>query len=376
MIKLKKILFEKIIREGVNRPPGFSKLDVEPIQLPEKEEEVEQVLREFLPDDLAFRVVKDPEVWYKKQQSLGTGQHKQPDEPYIHPGNKEGDLDELISTITVQPIELLSQNRKIKKSGGKVYDFHNLSLPAYRAIFFDESDKKLKILNTCPMAEKCSKFCYAQKGGYIQFSRAQLALTRKLNFLFNHWNEFKSMLLSEIQKIDGRNTPKGIKTVIRWHDSGDFLSEKYLNLAFDIAKSTPNVLHYSYTKRVSMISKAQVPENFIFNFSFGGKEDDKIDTSKTRHADVITYSLYKPYTTKYRDESGDMKYKFNSKYARAKFMDTISKEFSLDRDSLTTYNRLMKTPVGKKKWNVIVGPGDGDDAGLRPDVIGIYLMEH
>jgi len=39
---------------------------------------------------------------------------------------------------------------------------------------------------------------------------------------------------------------------------------------------------------------------------------------------------------------------------------------------------MMKIPVGKEKgkWNVIVKPGDGDDAANRNDVLSSLLLIH
>ena len=47
---------------------------------------------------------------------------------------------------------------------------------------------------------------------------------------------------------------------------------------------------------------------------------------------------------------------------------------------------MMKQPLGTSsafgsrnivpKWNVIVKPGDGDDAANRSDVLGVYNLEH
>lgn len=379
MIKLKKILNEfAIVHEGASRPPGFSKLDVEPIEIPDNNEFDENLTEDNLPSDVMYKIIANPDVYWTHQKKTSVWD-KSSDTPYIHNKNKVGDVDDLIKSITTHPKALLDRNSKIKKSGGKEYEFHNISLPAYRGIFYDESDKKLKILNTCPSAGICRKFCYAQKGGYVQFNRTQLLLTRKLNFLFNNWDKFKSMLLNEINKIDNRNKKRGIKTVIRWHDSGDFLSEKYLNAAFDIAKASPDVLHYTYTKMVGMASNTDVPKNFVFNFSFGGKEDEKINVLKSKHANIIGRDLYKPHIIKYKDDKDVTQYKFKNSSHKRKFKEEMGKKFGIDINSIITYPELLKMPYdknNKKKWNVIVGPGDGDDAAMRTDVLGTYLMEH
>ena len=44
---------------------------------------------------------------------------------------------------------------------------------------------------------------------------------------------------------------------------------------------------------------------------------------------------------------------------------------------IITYDELMTTPKGNKpRWNVIVNPGQGDDAAIRPDVKSTLLSFH
>jgi hypothetical protein len=55
----------------------------------------------------------------------------------------------------------------------------------------------------------------------------------------------------------------------------------------------------------------------------------------------------------------------------------VSDFFGLDKNDVITYDELMSTPKSDvKKWNVIVTPGDGDDAAFRPDVQKILLTQH
>lgn len=377
MIKLKQILNEKKnIRESSDMPPGMSNVKFEPVEtLFNEEQELDEA---NLPTDVMYSVVKNPSKFWKRQKQSKVWD-KSKEEPYIHNTNKKGDIEDLIDAITEKPKKLLDQNAKIKKSGGKEYKFYNFSLPAFRGLFYDEDDGQIKILNTCPMAGECRKFCYAQKGGYVQFNKVQLSHTRKLNFLFNHWDEFKSKMISEIESADAQNQKKGIQTVIRWHDSGDFLAPSYLRLAYEIAKSTPDVLHYAYTKSVNMQLESEAPDNFVFNFSFGGLQDTDIDVSKHKHANVVQKDLFDEYITKYKDEKGNSKYKFNSDSDRKSFERKMANEFGIDKNSIITYDELMDMPYDKSdepKWNVIVGPGDGDDAALRKDVMGTYLLLH
>ena len=57
-------------------------------------------------------------------------------------------------------MELLTQNSKIKKTGKKFgVRLFNFGITAYK------SQKTGKMI--CPFADKCVKYCYAQKGAYV-----------------------------------------------------------------------------------------------------------------------------------------------------------------------------------------------------------------
>ena len=56
-------------------------------------------------------------------------------------------------------MNLLTQNSKLKRTSKELnVRVFNFGIPAYKT-------KSGKI--TCPFADKCIKFCYAQKGAYI-----------------------------------------------------------------------------------------------------------------------------------------------------------------------------------------------------------------
>ena len=61
--------------------------------------------------------------------------------------------------------------------------------------------------------------------------------------------------------------------------------------------------------------------------------------------------------------------------------DRIAIKYSIKPESIITYDEMMKKPVSKEegdknKWNVIVKPGDGDDAANRNDVLSSLLLIH
>jgi hypothetical protein len=69
----------------------------------------------------------------------------------------------------------------------------------------------------------------------------------------------------------------------RWNDSGDFYSEDYLRKCLEIARETPHIEHYAYTKCVGLVKGLQsrepelFPANFTFIFSEGGRQDGLIE---------------------------------------------------------------------------------------------------
>jgi hypothetical protein len=74
---------------------------------------------------------------------------------------------------------------------------------------------------------------------------------------------------------------------VRIHDSGDFYNEKYMNAWKQIIELTPHVFFYAYTKEVSMIKSARWPDNIVFIFSLGGKQDNLINKDIDRHSEVF-----------------------------------------------------------------------------------------
>jgi len=200
------------------------------------------------------------------------------------------------------PSASLSQNQKMMKSMGalgknkEIYDF---TLPAYKGLVYMErpwvdvygntQKPGLAILNTCPSAALCKSFCYATKGFYTMYSSPSISAAQVLTYLVNHPEQFEKQVSDYLQKLAAKSKKE---IVIRWHDAGDFFSRSYYNMVMRIASKTPELLHYAYTKRVEMIHEivtgtnfkggkvqglSQIPSNFVFNLSFGGTYDKKIE---------------------------------------------------------------------------------------------------
>jgi hypothetical protein len=68
---------------------------------------------------------------------------------------------------------------------------------------------------------------------------------------------------------------------------------------------------------------------------------------------------------------------FKSQEALDEFKRRMAHKYSLKLETIISYQEMMKTPLGSTPhWNVIVVPGDGDEAANRRDVHGSYLLIH
>ena len=129
----------------------------------------------------------------------------------------------------------------------------------------------LPAVSTCPFADTCKEICYADKG---TFKYPVVQAKYHSNYeLTKDKDLFIKVVQNEIIK-------KRIEYV-RIHSSGDFYNLKYLKSWLEIARNNPNIIFYGYTKSVPLFKKVDLPQNFIFCFSTGGKADHLIkDTDK------------------------------------------------------------------------------------------------
>jgi hypothetical protein len=306
--------------------------------------------------------------------------------PYIHRSNvpivnqdgKKYDLDALAKLFSERPKKILKQNEKMQHSDGSASQFYNVGLPALIGLAVDEDKNEFVVINTCPGAGNCKLVCYAMKGGYIQYPDSNIGQTRLLNFLYNNPDGFMSMLADEIAGFEAKNKKKNIKTIIRWHDAGDFFSPEYLDKAYALAKKFPDVDFYAYTKMAS-VAQGDKPDNFKINFSAGAQpsQEKQIDFEKTKNSRIVPEEIFGDALEK--DENGKWQYK--TPQAEKTVKDRIAAKYKLDPKSIITYDEMMKIPVDKSadakgKWNVIVKPGDGDDAANRNDVLSSLLLIH
>lgn len=168
--------------------------------------------------------------------------------------------------------KLLTQNSELKPDG-----IFNWTLPAFGVRLTNG-----KTINVCPNAGACASFCYARNGTY-NFSNVKGRHIANLEYVLDEPQEWFEQMLAEVSH------PKMVGKYIRIHDAGDFFSQDYLDLWVKIARQTPNVTFYCYTKEVKMFKEYEegFPDNFRYLFSMGGKQDHLIDKEKDRHAEVF-----------------------------------------------------------------------------------------
>ena len=169
--------------------------------------------------------------------------------------------------------KLLSQNSELRPDG-----IFNWSLPAFAIKLNDGTN-----FNVCPNAGACASFCYARNGTYL-FSNVRGRHIENLEYTLYHLEEWQQQMLSEVQhkKMVGKH--------VRIHDAGDFYSDEYLLAWLEIARQTPDVTFYCYTKEVSRFKRLvepNCPTNFRYLYSMGGKEDHLVNKEVDRHADVF-----------------------------------------------------------------------------------------
>jgi len=311
--------------------------------------------------------------------------------PYIHGSNiqikneagKTYDQEKLKAAIKTRPSTILKQNAKMAKSSGPDTLFFDIGLPALKGLAVNEKTDEFIIVDTCPGAGKCKIYCYAMKGGYVQWKDVSMSQTRLLNYLVNDPQGFKTQFESELKSKADSALKRGKKVLVRWHDAGDFFSPEYLKLAFEIAKDFPQVEFYAYTKMAG-VAQSDKPKNFKMNFSMGAKpeEEEKIDFAKTKHSTVIPKPMFDKYILK--DEKGKAvrdekkRIQFKDEEALKSFKKDLASKYNVPVESVLTYDEMMDTPESSEegKYNVIVRPGDGDVSASRGDVKGTYLLIH
>lgn len=283
--------------------------------------------------------------------------------------SEEGiNVEHFIKQITAKPNTVINSLDKMDKTGSHLDFVYKTGIPAFRGIIYDIENDKFHIINTCPGAGSCALICYALKGNYIRFSNSYDSMTRRLNYLMNYPDKYEQQLYDELKaKAIEHDALKGYKNrvILRWNDSGDFFSEKYLNIANSVMsrlqKDGYNVESYAYTKTADNLDKAEFETTFSDD---ANKEQTKKGKDAKKKAIIVPKQLIKRLNlNKISDE------------AEAKKI--ISNHYKVPLDTVLSYDDIKYRPEGNERiWNVIVTNKDGDDAAYRKDVKRIFLIEH
>ena len=327
--------------------------------------QVEQVI-EYL-----NKVRENSKKEYKDREKFGM------DKPIIHSkssffvGSKEKlDVQSFIDKMTQPPLSIVGGNDKMDKTGGPNTFVYKTGIPALRGIVYDISKDKFYYVNTCPGAGACVRICYARKGNYTRYPAAYDSMTRRLNYLLNYPEKFEEQLYNELkEKCKEHKALKGYKYKVsmRWNDSGDFFSKRYIQIAKNVIsrllKEGYNIEHYAHTK-VADVAKDTGFDSTSFSLGANKRELGKIDMSTQKVSDIVGSNLFSGLDL---NKMGDVD----------KLKELLSIKLNVDKKLILTYDELMQTPIGKKrKWYVITTPGDGDDAARRPDVKYNLLTQH
>ena len=296
--------------------------------------------------------------------------------PFVHSkseffdkGMSEVNIDEFIARITEEPNTIINKGSKVSKSGSINEYVYKTGVPALRGIVYDIENKKFHFINTCPGAGSCVAICYARKGNYIRYSESYDLMTRRLNLLLNNPSRYEEKMYNEIKSLaEEHKAFSGYKSkvIIRWNDSGDFFSRKYVDIVENVMSRLKdegyNVDSYAYTK----VSDVASDSEFQTTFSSGGnkRESGRVDVSKYKNSVIIPRGIFKDLDLMKIDDEKALK-------------ERISDNFGVDKNLILTYDEMLYTPKEDyPKWYVIVTPNDGDDAAFRKDVKTIFLTEH
>lgn len=178
------------------------------------------------------------------------------------------------SPQTSRPKRLLSRsNRNLARDG-----IFSWTIPALSVRLPDGST-----FRTCPAADACASLCYALTGTY-RFTAVKAAHMRNLLFVLEDPDGWEAAMMAELAR------PVMKEKKVRIHDAGDFFSDAYLAAWIRIIQANPHVYFYAYTKEVSRyrrLVEPSTPANSGWVLSLGGREDEFIDPSRDRIADVF-----------------------------------------------------------------------------------------
>lgn len=147
--------------------------------------------------------------------------------------------------------------------------------------------------STCPGALQCFSMAVADENGKRSIRDGEhtvfrcFAASSEVQYdgvYHNRQHNFKAivdalkngncadLINTELQKARKKNTQ-----FVRIHESGDFFNAAYLLSWVMVAQANPDLKFYCYSKNLPLFMGLQLPENFYFTASYGGKFDYLID---------------------------------------------------------------------------------------------------
>lgn len=178
--------------------------------------------------------------------------------------------------------DVLSFPRGNAKIGEKIYTF---SLPAGWACPF----ARACLSKSDPITGKITDGEHTEFRCFAATMECRTSAIRKSRW--NNYNLLKGKTFDEMVALIEFSIPRNA-TIIRVHVSGDFFNESYFKAWLRVALNNPKIVFYGYTKALSFLVKYQkdIPSNFRFTASYGGKLDHLIEKHNLKSIRVV-YSV-------------------------------------------------------------------------------------
>jgi len=130
---------------------------------------------------------------------------------------------------------------------------------------------------TCPGKKECFGWCYAM-GGHPMAWKAKSSPARAMQARYlglSERDDWEDRMADRLKKVP-KDRP------FRIHVTGDFHSPEYVQKWINVINAHPEHKFYAYTKSHQMEGMKELESlpNMTLRYSYGGKDDDKIDPKK------------------------------------------------------------------------------------------------